>query len=267
MKEKICLVGGEDVHKRISLSLQLIKSGFEVPMIGTSSHEFPEPIKYYNYNLVRSLSPISDYKTMKWLQDFFDKNAFSIIHTFDTKPAFLVPLAIKNTATPITRTITGLGTIFMSKTYTNKVLRGVYKMLHHKAKSRVFKTVFQNLDDKKLYLSNNLVSEDSSDLIYSSGIDLKEFKEQAKRNNRIFTFICVARLVYEKGIINLLEAARICSEKGYEFRFLLVGPLEENSNNLNQDILDSYKDVVDISTTQFTYHLTVNSIPIIILPV
>lgn len=246
MQKKICLVGGEDVHKRIQLSKYLMESDFQVTIIGTSNHKFPESITYHNYNLKRSLSPFADYKTIQWLKRFFEKNHFDVIHTFDTKPAFLVPLALLKTKTPITRTITGLGTIFMSKNVINDGLKYIYKSLHLKVRDRVYKTIFQNLDDRDIYLKNNLISQTNNELIYSSGIELKDFKTISTRNNTPFTFICVARLVYEKGIINLLEAARICKDSGENFKILLIGPLEENSKRLNQSILDSYSDIVDV---------------------
>ena len=134
----------------------------------------------------------------------------------------------------------------MSKSVFSSVLRGVYKMLHLKVKNRVYKTIFQNLDDRDIYLKNNLVKKKNYTVIYSSGIDLTEFKEKASRTNQVFTFICVARLVYEKGIINYLEAARIIKNKGFDYKFLLAGPLEEDSKKLNHKILESYNDVVNI---------------------
>ena len=244
MSKKICLVGGEDVHKRIPLSKYLIEQNYQVTIIGTSVQEFPSNVTYVSYNLKRYFSPTSDYKTIQWLQDFFSINNFDIIHTFDTKPAFLVPLALNGTKTPITRTITGLGTIFMSQSVSSILLRKVYRILHYRVRNRVSKTIFQNTDDKSLYMKQGLVSEANSDLIFSSGIDLSLFNSRAKRNNATFTFICIARIVYEKGILNLLEAARICKNKGHDFKFLLVGPLEENSKKLNKNILESYDDVI-----------------------
>ena len=246
MKKKICLVGGEDVHKRIELSKYLIDAGFHVTIVGTSKQVFPDYITYHSYNLKRNLSPISDYKTVLWLKKFFKKNHFDLIHTFDTKPAFLVPLAQMDNDTPITRTITGLGTIFMSKSVLNKALRFIYKRLHIHVKERVRKTIFQNLDDRDVYLKNNLISKSGYELIYSSGIELNDFKLLAKRNNTPFTFICVARVVYEKGIINLLEAAENCKNLGYDFKVLLVGPVEENTKRLNREILESYQDSVTV---------------------
>ena len=245
MSKKICLVGGQDVHKRIPLSKYLMDAGFEITILGTSVEEFPDNINYFPYNLNRRFSAVSDYKTIKWYRRFFKNNDFDLVHTFDTKPAFLLPLALLRFKIPITRTVTGLGTIFMSKSLLNLILRKVYIMLHFKIRRRVYKTIFQNSDDKDIYHKYKLINNENQEIIYSSGIELKEITEQAKRHNEPFTFICVARLVYEKGIINLLEAARICSNKGYSFKYILVGPLEENSKKLNATILEQYEDIVD----------------------
>jgi len=245
MQKKICLVGGEDVYKRINFSKYLIQDGFDVTIIGTGSAKFPDNITYVPYNLNRSFSPIDDYRTMQWYKQFFKDNTFDVIQTYDTKPAFLVPLALLKTETPISRTITGLGGIFMSKNIINFILRKLYFLLHYRVKNRVTKTIFQNSDDKDFFLKSKLVETKKYKTIYSSGIELNNINVKAPRNNKIFTFICIARLVYEKGIINLLEAAQICSEKGYNFKCLLVGPLEENSKRLNKKILNKYDHVVE----------------------
>ncbi|SFN67824.1 Glycosyltransferase involved in cell wall bisynthesis [Bizionia echini] len=266
MSKKICLVGGEDVHKRINLSQYLIAAGFEVTIIGTSNSHFPENISYFNYPLNRSLSISSDTKTIKWYRSFFTENKFDIIHTFDTKPAFLLPLALLKTNTPITRTITGLGTIFMSKSLRNTILQVVYKTLHKQVKNRVYKTIFQNADDKNLFLKHKLINQSKFKLIYSSGIELKQYKSLAKRTNKTFTFIFVARLVYEKGITFLLEAAKICFEKGYNFKFLIVGPLEENSKRLNADILKKYEPYAEFLGHQTDVNQLLLSADAMILP-
>ena len=242
---KICLVGGEDSHKRIELSQYLIKAGFDVTIAGTGSQEFPDNITYVKYSLNRAIAPLDDYKTIKWYRKFFTENQFDLIQTFDTKPAFLVPLALKNTTTPITRTITGVGKIFTNSGILYYFLRKLYFMLHKRCKQRVNKTIFQNTDDLKLFLKNKLVKEEKTSLILSSGIELSQYTKTAKRDSKPFTFICVSRLVYTKGITHLIEAAKVCKEKGYNFNVLLVGPLEENTKKFNENSLTDNSDVVE----------------------
>nr|WP_249042383.1 glycosyltransferase [Allomuricauda olearia] len=94
-------------------------------------------------------------------------------------------------------------------------------------------------------MNKHLVNETNSSLIYGSGIELDVYTGSHKKQSETFTFCCVARLVYEKGVINYLEAARICSDQGYKFKFLLIGPLEENSKRLNQQILEEYSEYVE----------------------
>ena len=243
--KKICIVGGEDVHKRINISKYLVEDNFQVTILGTSIEKFPEYINYIPYKLNRSFSFKSDYQTIKFYQKYFKENTFDIIQTFDTKPAFLLPLALLKTKTPIFRTITGLGTIFMSKSVFSFILRQVYFALHFVVRKRVSKTIFQNTDDRDIYLNKNLITNQNQAMILSSGIELNNITQRAKRINERFTFICVARLVYEKGIINLIEAARICADKGFNFKYQIVGPLEENSKLLNENILKQYDDIVD----------------------
>ena len=245
MIKKLCIVGGEDVHKRINLSKYLIQKNFEVTILGTSIEKFPDAIKYVNYNLYRKFSFKSDYKTIQFFKSFFLENEFDVIQTFDTKPAFLLPLALYKTGTPIVRTVTGLGTIFMSDSLFSLLLRNIYFLLHFIIRKRVSCTIFQNSDDRDLFLNKKLINDSNHKLILSSGIELKNITKKAPRNNSVFTFICVARLVYEKGIINLIEAARICKDQGYNFKVQLVGPLEENSRRLNENILQKYDDVAD----------------------
>lgn len=245
-RRKICLVGGEDVHKRINLSKYLIEAGFEVTIIGTSSYNFPDYIRYENYPLQREFSLLSDLKTIQWYKEYFTNNSFDLIHTFDTKPAFLLPIALRKQNTPVSRTITGLGKIFMKKGLSSFILKTMYQKLHKSIRKRVVVTVFQNTDDQDYFIKNQLADRDQTTLILSSGIELKDISKVAARKNNPYTFICVSRLVFEKGIINFLEAAKTLKSQGFDYRFLLVGPLEENSERLNQSILDQYQDVVEI---------------------
>ncbi|MDO6491486.1 MAG: glycosyltransferase family 4 protein [Cellulophaga sp.] len=243
-KINICLVGGEDSYKRIDLSQHLIADNFNVTILGTKQHNFPRNINFIKYNLNRKFNLISDFKTIIEYRQIIKKNSFDIIQTFDTKPAFLLPIAAIGLNTKIVRTITGLGTIFMGNSFKFKIYRFLYKTSHLFIKNKVKHTTFQNEDDRNYFLTNKLVSKENSSLIYGSGIDLNKINKKAERKNIDFTFLLVARLVYEKGVINYLEAAKICKKTGHNFNFLLVGPLEEDSTKLNKEILNSYKDVV-----------------------
>lgn len=244
-KISICLVGGEDAHKRIGLAKCLIKDNFEVTILGTKNFDYPPEIRYIGYRLNRKFNPFSDFKTILEYRKILKENNFDIIQTFDTKPAFILPFAAIGLKSKIIRTITGLGTIFMADGIKFKVYRSIYKLSHFLVRPIVSHTTFQNEDDRNYFIKNGLVNNSNSSLIYGSGIDLSKIGYVAEVKNEKFTFICVARLVYEKGIVNYLEAAQICKENNHNFNFLLVGPLEEASKRLNSQIIEKYSNVVD----------------------
>lgn len=242
--KKICLVGGEDAYKRIQLAEHLIDDNFDVTILGTENHEYPKNINFIKYSLNRSFNFISDIKSILEYRKIFKANNFDIIQTFDTKPAFLVPIALFGVKSKIVRTITGLGKVFVNNDLKNLPIKLFYIFLHFIVRNKVNYTTFQNTEDRDIFIKNKLITQKNHLMIYGSGIDLKSIKVLAPRQGDPFTVICVSRLIFEKGIIDFLEAAKICQEKGYGFKFQLVGPLEENSNLLNSEIIDSYKNYV-----------------------
>jgi glycosyltransferase involved in cell wall biosynthesis len=64
-----------------------------------------------------------------------------------------------------------------------------------------------------------------------SGIDTERFKPAAffTRNQR-FTFLMVARVLYEKGVVEYVEAARIIKASYPEVRCQLLGGIDESGN-------------------------------------
>jgi glycosyltransferase involved in cell wall biosynthesis len=241
----ICLVGGEDAHKRIDLAEHLFKNDYKVTILGTKDYEYPSFITFIKYKLVRRLNPWADLHTIFQYRKIIRKNNFDIIQTFDTKPAFLLPMAAFGLKARIVRTITGLGKAFVSNSLRSLPIRYSYVLLHFIVRKKVTHTTFQNTDDSDTFLRYQLIDEHNYSHIYGSGIDLTKIGTPAPRNRVPFTLICVSRLIYEKGIINYLEAAKICVERGLEFKFILVGPLEENSKNLNESILKHYSSYVE----------------------
>jgi glycosyltransferase involved in cell wall biosynthesis len=55
-----------------------------------------------------------------------------------------------------------------------------------------------------------------------------------------FTFLLVARLLREKGILEYVEAARLVKAKYPKVRFILLGALDVNPSSLTQKELDSW---------------------------
>jgi glycosyltransferase involved in cell wall biosynthesis len=117
--------------------------------------------------------------------------------------------------------ITGLGTSFISKNW----ITSLVKILYRFALSATSTVFFQNSDDKKIFLNNELVNPKICKLTPGSGIDLDQFSLSPMQENSKFTFLLIARMIWDKGIGDFVEAARLIIAKYPNTRFHLLGPL------------------------------------------
>jgi len=240
----IVFVGGDDVDSRIELSNKLMKFGHKINIIGTAKEDkfVKSGIPYQKYYFNDGLSFFNDVRTIFELRNILKrKNRNTIIHAFDTKPAIFLPLAaIGLKHIKITRTINGMGRIFTEKNMQNLFLIYLYKLIQKIIMKKVDFTIFQNDDDCKYFIENDLFPKNRSKTIKSSGINLrkfntevkdekiKELENELKIDKTQKTFILISRMVRQKGIFTYLKAAKICKEKGYNYNFLLVGQLDRS---------------------------------------
>jgi len=254
----IVFVGGDDVSSRIELSNKLMKFGYKIDIVGTEKEDkfIQNGIPYQKYYFDQGLSFFNDIRSILALRNILkNKEKNTIIHAFDTKPAIFLPLAaIGLKHIKISRTINGMGRIFTEKNIQNLFLINLYKIIQKSIMSKVDFTIFQNDDDNKYFMENNLFPKNRSKTIKSSGIDLKKFATQVN-NQQVEalgkalnidktqkTFILVSRMVKQKGIFTYLKAAKLCYEKGYNYNFLLVGQLDRT---IKQKEIDDYHDYVN----------------------
>ncbi len=248
LMKNLVFLGGEDVSARLEIAKKFINLGYNVKIMGTEQEQnfIGEGICYQKYSFSRGLNIIDDIKTIFELREIFKKKTSkTIIHAFDTKPSMFLPLAVFGLENiKVVRTITGMGRIFSEHNFKNSVLKFIYNIIQKVISSRVDFTIFQNNDDYQYYMTHKLIDKSRAEIVKSSGINLAQFTtnidEQKLQNlkNELFldenqkTFILVSRLVKEKGIMNYLEAAKLCYEGGNPYNFLLVGQFDDNSITL-----------------------------------
>ena len=241
-KPSIMLIGGEDIHFRIPFMHVLRENGFHVIAVGSAPQPMieAEGFAYHIYPLKRSLGPFADARALWALRRIIAKTQPTIVHAFDTKPGFLVPIAMIGLKGPAAlRTITGMGAIFSEETTRTRILRVIYRILHRVARARVEYTVFQNTTDMEFFTQKNLVRKDEFALIRGSGVPIPDWGAQAvdvRSDTRKslglapdnFVFLMVARLVRQKGVADALTAAKSVLPHNAKARFIFVGPSGDN---------------------------------------
>jgi glycosyltransferase involved in cell wall biosynthesis len=128
---------------------------------------------------------------------------------------------------PSIHNIAGLGATFIHETLLTKAVCKLYRFGLRKA-AKIF---FQNQDDLELFKHRKIVSFHQTERLPGSGVDTdwfspdnypsSKFKNNIK--NRSFIFLLSARLLWDKGIGEYVEAARSILQERKDVEFQLLG--------------------------------------------
>jgi glycosyltransferase involved in cell wall biosynthesis len=186
----------------------------------------------------KGVNPFVDIATLIDLAIISLKMKPDCILLFTIKPVIYGAIATKFFNIKSIVTITGLGTAFIA----NNWMTNLVKLLYRFALSSVATVFFQNNDDKYLFLKNNLVNPNVCKLTPGSGIDPRQFPCRPLSLNKTVTFILIARMLWDKGIGEYVEAAKIIKLKYPNTKFQLLGPLGvENRTSISDERMAAWE--------------------------
>ncbi|MDO7886088.1 glycosyltransferase family 4 protein [Hymenobacter cheonanensis] len=176
----------------------------------------------------KGTNPLKDVQLTRRFVAVYRRERPDVVLHFTIKPNIYGTLAARIAGVPSINNVSGLGTVFIVENLVSKVARGLYRL----AFQFPHKVFFQNNDDRELFIRYGLIKPALTGLVPGSGVDLARFRpapaaEQAP--GEPFTFLMVARVLYEKGIVEYFEAAkqvRAALPAG-AVRFQLLGALDE----------------------------------------
>ncbi len=179
------------------------------------------PIKMEN----KGTNPFNDYKLYRTLLKIYERIQPDCILHYTIKPNIYGTLAAKKLGIPVINNVSGLGTIFLHNHPLFKVARSLYKVAFKHPK-RVF---FQNCDDLKLFLDYGLIKKEITAVLPGSGVNINELIYNEVNKKSSFTFLMLARVLFDKGIQEYIDACKLLKAKKYEFEAQLAGSIDEIS--------------------------------------
>lgn len=172
----------------------------------------------------RGTSPLDDLTLMRSFGRHFRALGPAALLGFTAKPNIWGSLAAHRLRIPVINNISGLGTAFIQ----GGLLERLVSALYARALKRSSTVFFQNPDDRDLFVGRGLVRQGQVDLIPGSGIDLEQFAPVTppETGDRPFTFLLPARMIWDKGVREYVEAARHLRSSGTDARFQVLGPID-----------------------------------------
>ena len=142
-------------------------------------------------------------------------------------------------------TISGMGYVFIDKSMKafllQKVVFVIYRLIFARKNCTV---IFQNRDDRDLFLSEKLVDPRRTMIIQGNGINTSLFKRKNFLLEPI-TFLFASRLLLDKGIMEFVRAAESISPGKAIFK-VAGGVDRSNPNSITEPQLELIKESVNI---------------------
>jgi glycosyltransferase involved in cell wall biosynthesis len=189
------------------------------------------------------MNPLADILSLYKMYAFIKELRPDIFLGVTIKPSTLGVIAARLAGVPRRfALITGLGYAF---TDGPEFKRGVAKI----AAKWIYKfglrfaeaAIFQNEDDRALFVNTGLLQEGQAARINGSGVDLEKFAPLPKPQGP-FTFLMISRLLKDKGVREYVAAARVIKRLHPQTRFMLVGARDQNPTAVAQDELQNWID-------------------------
>ncbi|HXA00885.1 MAG TPA: glycosyltransferase family 4 protein [Cytophagaceae bacterium] len=192
------------------------------------------PIKMEN----KGSNPFKDLSLIIQLYKIYKKLKPDVILQYTIKPNIYGSIAAGILGIPVINNVSGLGTVFLHDSLISGIAIRLYKFAFRFPR----KVFFQNEDDRKLFIERKIVKPEITDVLPGSGIDLDKFSQRAYSRNSPFVFLMVARLLYDKGIVEYAEAGKILKAQGKNVRLKVLGsPDTESKLGIPLSLLEEWE--------------------------
>jgi len=175
----------------------------------------------------RSLDPLAEAKLLLHIAGLMRTERIAIIHGFTLKPAIYAGIAGRLAGVSgRVSAVAGMGFVFISDSLKARMLRPVVRALAWLAfggpRARL---IVQNPDDRAAFVDTRLVHADKVHTIPGSGVDLTRFQitRRVRGPGEPLKVLLAARMLWDKGLAEFVEAARILKGQGRNIQFLLAG--------------------------------------------
>ncbi|MBL7006883.1 MAG: glycosyltransferase family 4 protein [Spirochaetia bacterium] len=164
----------------------------------------------------------------------------AVLLTFTIKPSIYGGVAGRVLGVQTISNITGLGAVFIKGGWLHWFVRRLYK--HSLTGCR--RVFFQNEDDRRLFIEDGLVRAELAGRVPGSGIDLTKFsirRPLPRGSKKGFRFLLVARMLWDKGVGEFVDAARLLSQRYPDAEFCLLGFLDtQNPTAISREQMDEW---------------------------
>ena len=168
--------------------------------------------------------PVQELKLLRFYEKLLRRERPDIVFTYTIKPNVYGGMACRKLGVPCCANITGLGTAVEN----GGLLQKITLMLYRRGLRGARKVFFQNAMNRDFMLERGVVREGQIELLPGSGVNLEEYRPLPYPDGETVDFLFISRVMKEKGIDQVLEAAEVIRARHPETRFHICGRCEQD---------------------------------------
>jgi len=252
IKPKLLFVVTEDWYfcsHRLPLALGAIAAGFDVVLathvVNHGDVIRKAGIQIYPWNISRgSTNILTELKALVGLLKIYREVQPDLVHQVALKPVLYGGLISKFVGPKnIVNALGGMGSVLDNDAKEKRLLkRGILAISRWLLSGHNKLLILQNPDDSDLMTNTVRLDEKNIRLIRGAGVNTRQFYVSTEPDG-LPLVILPARMLWDKGVAEYVEAARILKDEGIQARFALVGGMDEcNPTGISRDRLNSWTD-------------------------
>ena len=233
---------------RIDMMKSFLEAGCEVLAVGDGAEsEWAERfaqlgIRYREIPVSRNgTNPLSDMKTLAALNRLLREEKPDKIFAYQAKTVIYGGIAASlNGIREFYPLIAGVGSVFLGNSPRQKLIRGILVAEYRLGLRRAPKVFFQNRDDLQVFTDHGILPAHKAVMLHGSGVNVEKLTPAPLPEEPCF--LCISRLIRDKGVVEYLEAARKLRRRRPQVRCVLVGPFDTNPSAITPGELQRYID-------------------------
>ena len=179
----------------------------------------------------KSINPRKNFVIKQRIAKLIDRVRPDIVHSITVKPNVYSGLICSKRNLCQVMSVTGLGLTFSSKKMKAKLSKRIITRLYRKvSKNPNSHILFENEDDRTLFSHLHIADQSRLTVIAGAGVDLMEYSYQKEAGNSCPIILFAARMLWDKGLADLIDAATILRKKGLKFELKVAGILDNQSS-------------------------------------
>lgn len=231
------------VSHRLPIALAAARIGYEVHVAAaddeTSNLVREHGLQFHPVNISRAgRNPLREVSTFFQLYRLFRDVRPDVVHLVTIKPVIYGGIAARLAGIDaVVGAIPGLGYLFTERGYLSRVMRAMallgYRIALRHPRLRV---IFQNQEDMSEFLRRGIVERQDTVLIKGSGVAPDQFVP-VPPSDGVPVVVLAARMLWDKGVGEFVEAARLLQQDGVSARFVLAGGIDSNPSAIPESQL------------------------------